>query len=127
VTCEDDVVDGILALTCGPVVLFTVASVFRPWYVGVLGKSDISDAISNTYKVGGRGLRTRADERGRLTTWTGDPLAEPTDIAVTDTITAMSLATGSATLAQARSRGHLTFGKTSDDGRRWAAARAAAP
>jgi hypothetical protein len=61
-------------------------------------------------------------ERGRVTTWTGDPGTEPTDIALTDTITAMSLAAGSWTLAQARSHGHLTFRKTADDGRRWAAA-----
>jgi DNA-binding HxlR family transcriptional regulator len=65
---------------------------------------------------------TRRGEHGQLTTWAGDPGAEPTDIVVTDTITAMSLATGSWTLAQARNKGHLTFRVTSDDGRCWAAA-----
>lgn len=65
---------------------------------------------------------TGRGERGQVMTWAGAPGAEPTDIAVTDTITAMSVAAGSWTLAQARSHGHLTFQKTSDDGRRWAAA-----
>jgi DNA-binding HxlR family transcriptional regulator len=70
---------------------------------------------------------TRAGEGGHVTTWTGDAGAEPTDIAVTDTITAMSLATRSWTLAQAQRQGHLIFRKTPDDGRRWAAAHAVAP
>lgn len=65
---------------------------------------------------------TSGDEHGHVTTWAGDPGAEPTDIAVTDTIAAMSLAAGSWTLAQARSQGHFTFRTTSDDGRRWATA-----
>jgi DNA-binding HxlR family transcriptional regulator len=65
---------------------------------------------------------TRLDEHGRVTTGAGDPGIEPTDIAVSDTITAMFLATGSWTLAQARSQGHLSFRKTPDDGRRWATA-----
>lgn len=66
-------------------------------------------------------------ERGQVTTWVGDPGAEPTDVAVTDTITAMSLAAGSWTLAQARSQGHLTFLTTPDDGHRWAAAHGVRP
>ena len=70
---------------------------------------------------------TRREERGALTTWVGDPRAEPTDIVATDTVTAMALATGSWTLAQARTRGHLAFGKTADDGRRWAAAHGILP
>ena len=70
---------------------------------------------------------TRREERGALTTWAGDPGAEPTDIVTTDTVTAMALATGSWTLAQARTRGHLAFGKTADDGRRWAAAHGIRP
>jgi DNA-binding HxlR family transcriptional regulator len=70
---------------------------------------------------------TRGDEHGRITTWAGDPGADPTDIALTDTITAMSLATGSWTLAQAQSRGNLTFQKTSDDGHPWAAAHGVRP
>jgi DNA-binding HxlR family transcriptional regulator len=65
---------------------------------------------------------SRREERGQVTTWAGDPDAEPTDIVLTDTITAMSLAVRSWTLAQAQSQGHLTFQKTSDEGRRWAAA-----
>jgi hypothetical protein len=65
---------------------------------------------------------TGGDERGQVTTWAGDPGTEPTDIALTDTITALSLAAGSWTLVQARSQGNLTFRKTPDDGRRWAAA-----
>jgi DNA-binding HxlR family transcriptional regulator len=70
---------------------------------------------------------TRSDEAGRVTTWAGDPGAEPTDIARTDTVTAMSLATGSAALAQARSRCQLTFERTSDEGQRWAAAHGVRP
>jgi DNA-binding HxlR family transcriptional regulator len=65
---------------------------------------------------------TRRDMRGQVLTWAGAPEAEPTDIALTDTITAMALAAGSWTLAQAQGQGHLTFEKTSDGGRRWAAA-----
>jgi DNA-binding HxlR family transcriptional regulator len=65
---------------------------------------------------------TRGDARGQVMTWAGAPQAEPTDIALTDTITAMALAAGSWTLAQAQSQGHLTFQKTSDGGRRWATA-----
>jgi DNA-binding HxlR family transcriptional regulator len=65
---------------------------------------------------------TRRDTRGQVTTWAGAPGAEPTDIALTDTITAMALAARSWTLAQAHRQGHLTFQKTSDGGRRWAAA-----
>ena len=37
-------------------------------------------------------------------------------------MTAMSLATGAWTVAQARRHGHLALARTSDDGRRWAAA-----
>jgi DNA-binding HxlR family transcriptional regulator len=70
---------------------------------------------------------TRADERGRITTGAGDPGTEPADIAVTDTITAMALATGSVTLAQARRQGDLTFRATGDDGLQWAAAHGIAP
>jgi hypothetical protein len=70
---------------------------------------------------------TRREERGALTTWAGDPRAEPTDIVATDTVTAMALATGFWTLAQARTQGHLAFGKTADDGRRWAAAHGIRP
>jgi len=40
----------------------------------------------------------------------------------TDAITAMSLATGSAALAQALSQGGLTFEQTADEGQRWARA-----
>jgi DNA-binding HxlR family transcriptional regulator len=69
---------------------------------------------------------TRRGEHGQVTTWAGDPGGEPTDIVVTDTITAMSLATGSWTLGQARSQGQLTFQVTPDDGRCWAAAHGAA-
>ena len=65
---------------------------------------------------------TRAGQRGQVTTWAGDPGGEPTDIAVCDTITAMSLAAGSVTLAQARDQGQLTFRVTPDGGRRWAVA-----
>lgn len=65
---------------------------------------------------------SRRDEGGQVTTWAGGPGAEPTDIALTDTVTAMSLAVRSWTLAQAQSQGHLTFQKTPDAGRRWAAA-----
>ena len=65
---------------------------------------------------------TRRDTQGQVTTWAGTPGAEPTDIALTDTITAMALAAQSWTVAQAQSRGHLTFQKTADGGHRWAAA-----
>ena len=65
---------------------------------------------------------TRDDGRGQITTWAGDPGADPTDIALTDTITAMFLAVGSWSLGQAQAQGNLTFQKTSDDGRMWAAA-----
>jgi DNA-binding HxlR family transcriptional regulator len=65
---------------------------------------------------------TRHDEHGGVTTWARDPGTGPADIVRTDTITAMSLATGTWTLAQARRQGHITFRQTSDDGRRWAAA-----
>jgi DNA-binding HxlR family transcriptional regulator len=68
---------------------------------------------------------TRLGERGQVTTWAGDPGGEPTDIAVSDTITAMALATGSWTLAQAQSQGHLTFAVSQDGGRRWATAHGA--
>jgi hypothetical protein len=37
-------------------------------------------------------------------------------------MTAMSLATGDWSLAQAQGQGNLTFRKTPDNGRRWAAA-----
>ena len=70
---------------------------------------------------------TSADGSGRVVTWTGDPGAEPTDIVVSDTITAMSLATGSITLAQGRRQYQLIFEKTSDDGQRWAAAHGIRP
>ena len=65
---------------------------------------------------------TGRGEHSEVKTWTGDPGQEPTDVALTDTITAMSLATGSWTLAQARSQGHFIFQKSSDNGCRWAAA-----
>jgi DNA-binding HxlR family transcriptional regulator len=79
-------------------------------------------AFVSVTHVESESFRTRHDERGGVTTGVGDPGPEPADIVLTDTITAMSLATGAWTLAQARRQGHLTFQESSDDGRRWAAA-----
>ena len=60
-------------------------------------------------------FRTRANNRGRVTTSAGDAGPERADIVRTDTMTAMSLATGAWTLAQARRHGHLALFRTSDD------------
>jgi DNA-binding HxlR family transcriptional regulator len=104
------------------------ATVYRPafavWALRACADAAAApaDPFLSVTHVESEAFCARGDEKGRVTTWTGDPGAEPTDIARTDTITAMSLATGSASLAQALSQGGLTFEKTSDAGRRWALA-----
>jgi DNA-binding HxlR family transcriptional regulator len=104
------------------------ATVYRPSFAAyaLRGCADAATAPPGRFlsvtQVESVAFCTRGDGPGGVTTWAGDPGAEPTDIARTDTITAMSLAAGSATLAQALSRGGLTFEKTPDEGRRWAQA-----
>jgi DNA-binding HxlR family transcriptional regulator len=104
------------------------ATVYRPSFAAYSLRARAADAspMTGTFlsitHVESETFCTSHDECGRITTWTGDPGTEPTDIVLTDTITAMSLATGTWTLRQARHHGHVTFTKTADDGPRWAAA-----
>ena len=104
------------------------ATVYRPSFAAyaLRARADAATPLTGTLlsvtHVESESFCTRHDERGRATTWVGDPGAQPTDIVLTDTVTAMSLATGTWTLGQARRHGHVTFDQTSDDGQRWAAA-----
>lgn len=105
-----------------------MATAYRPSFAAYALRAcaDAATPLTGTFlsvtHVEPESFCTRHDEHGMVTTWAGEPGAEPTDIVLTDTITAMSLAAGSWTLAQAQGQGHLTFQQTSDDGRRWAAA-----
>lgn len=109
------------------------ATAYRPAFAAYALRARAEAAIApagpflSVSEIESESFCTGRDERGGLTTWAGDPGAEPTDIVTTDTITAMALATGSWTLAQARAQGHLAFGKTADDGQRWAAAHGVRP
>jgi DNA-binding HxlR family transcriptional regulator len=109
------------------------ATVYRPSFAAyaLRARADAATPLTSTLlsitHVESESFCTRHDERGRVTTWAGDPGTEATDIVVTDTVTAMSLATGTWTLEQARRHGHVTFDKTSDNGRRWAAAHGIRP
>jgi DNA-binding HxlR family transcriptional regulator len=109
------------------------ATVYRPSFAAYALRAcaDAATPRAGTFlsvtRVESESFCTRHAKCGGVTTWSGDPGAEPTDVAVTDTITAMALATGTWTLAQARRRGHLVFQKTSDNGRRWAAAHGLRP
>ena len=104
------------------------ATAYRPSFAayGLRARADAATIPAGPFlsvtHVESESFCTCRDERGQVTTWAGDPGGEPTDIAVSDTITAMALATGSWTLAQAQAQGHLTFGQTPDGGRRWATA-----
>jgi DNA-binding HxlR family transcriptional regulator len=104
------------------------ATVYRPSFAAyaLRARADAAVALSSTFvsvtHVESESFCTRHDGHGRVTTWVGDPGTQPADIVLTDTMTAMSLATGTWTLAQGRRQGHLAFQKTSDDGRQWAAA-----
>jgi DNA-binding HxlR family transcriptional regulator len=103
------------------------AAIYRPSFAAYALRAHAdaatppADGFLSITHVESESFCTCRDERGRVATWAGDPGMEPSDIVLADTITAMSLATGSWTLAQARSQGHIAFQKTSDDGRRWAA------
>ena len=107
------------------------ATVYRPSFAAwaLRARADAAAITSGTFlsvtHVESESFCTGRGELGRVTTWAGDPGAEPTDVVVTDTITAMSLATGSWTLSQARNNGHLTIRTSSDDGRSWATAHGA--
>lgn len=107
-----------------------MAIVYRPSFAAyaLRARADTATLPAGTFlsvtHVESESFCTGCDESGQVTTWAGSPGEEPTDIAIADTITAMSLATGSWTLARAQSQGHLFFQKTSDGGRRWAAAHA---
>lgn len=111
------------------------ATVYRPAFAGyaLRARADAAAPPDGSFlsvtSVESESFCTRPGpgERGGLTTWAGDPGAEPTDIVATDTITAMTLATGTWSLAQARAQGHLVFTRTADDGRRWAAAHGLRP
>ena len=104
------------------------ATAYRPSFAAwaLRARADAATPLHSTFvsvtHVESESFCTRHDERGEVTTWIGDPGAEQADIVLTDTITAMALATGTWTLAQARRQGHVTFQRTSDDGRRWATA-----
>ncbi len=110
-----------------------MATVYRPSFAAYALRA-LGDAAAppdgtflSVTRVESEEFCTSGDGSGRVMTWAGDPGTEPTDIVVSDTITAMSLATGSVTLAQARRQYQLTFEKTSDDGQRWAAAHGIRP
>ena len=104
------------------------ATAYRPSFAAwaLRARADAATPATGTFvsvtHVEPESFCTRHDEHGGVTTWARDPGTGPADIVRTDTITAMSLATGTWTLAQARRQGHITFRQTSDDGRRWAAA-----
>lgn len=104
------------------------ATAYRPSFAAwaLRARADAATPLNSTFvsvtRVESESFCTRHDERGGVTTWAGEPGAEQADIVLTDTITAMALATATWTLAQARRQGHVTFHRTSDDGRRWAAA-----
>lgn len=103
------------------------ATVYRPSFAAfaLRARADAAAPLAGGFgsvtRVESESFCTRHDSGG-VTTWAGEQGATPSDIVVTDTITAMSLAAGEWTLAQARKRGHLAFQATSDDGVRWAAA-----
>jgi len=109
------------------------ATAYRPSFAAYALRARADAAIVSggpflsVTRVESESFCTRGGEHGRVTTWAGDPGGEPTDIAACDTITAMLLATGSVTLAQARSRGQLMFRATPDGGRRWAIAHGIGP
>ena len=66
-------------------------------------------------------FRTRHDEHGAVT-WAGDPGPPPADVVRLGTITALSLATRTWSLAEAQHDGDLDVRQTSDGGLRWARA-----
>lgn len=104
------------------------ATAYRPSFAAwaLRARADAATPLTSTFvsvtHVESESFCTRHDERDGVTTWAGDPGAEQADIVLTDTITAMALATGTWTLAQARRQGRVTLQRTSDDGRRWATA-----
>jgi DNA-binding HxlR family transcriptional regulator len=105
-----------------------MATAYRPSFAAYALRASADAAtcpggtVLSVTRVESESFCTRRDEQGTVTTWAGDPGAEPTDIVITDTTTAMSLAAGRWTLGQARGQGHLIFEKTADGGHGWAAA-----
>jgi DNA-binding HxlR family transcriptional regulator len=109
------------------------ATVYRPSFAAYALRAladaavPLAGAFLSVTRVEAESFCTDYDERGQVRTWVGEPGAEPADVVATDTITAMALATGTWTLARARRDGYLLFQRTSDDGRRWAAAHGIRP
>jgi DNA-binding HxlR family transcriptional regulator len=103
------------------------ATAYRPSFAAwaLRARADAASPAVGRYvcvtHVESESFRTRHDEHG-ATTWRDDPGQEPAEAVSTDTITAMALATGTWTLAQARRSGCLIVQQTADHGRRWAAA-----
>ena len=104
-----------------------MATVYRPAFAAhaLRALADAARPAAGTFtsitQVEGEMFCTRHDERGAVT-WVGDPGTPSADIVGLDTITALSLATGAWSLADAQRDGYLDLARTSDGGRRWARA-----
>jgi DNA-binding HxlR family transcriptional regulator len=103
------------------------STVYRPAFAAYALRA-LADAVraaagpyTSITQVEGEVFCTRQDEHGTVT-WAGDPGTPSPDVVRLDTITALSLATGAWSLADARRDGYLDLAQTADDGQRWARA-----
>jgi DNA-binding HxlR family transcriptional regulator len=103
------------------------ATVYRPSFAAwaLRARADAAAPVTGSYvcvtHIESESFRTRHDQDGAAT-WGDGPDPGPAEVVSTDTITAMALATGTWTLAQARRSGCLIVQQTADHGRRWVAA-----